>query len=465
MRGSAKEQICVYSIVTIAVLQMLSMFKIFDFKPLIALLGVFVVVVAYEVLSPSFKRMAVIFISLGFAVNIYSGQSLSSWIAGVNYMLSVSSILVVMQIFTISIKLGDYAGSMEYLLLRSFNTERGVYFFSMCITHIFASILLFGTIPVMVTLLGGPLQKIVRNYQRFASTALTRSYSMVVLWAPGAVNILLVINTTGAKWSDIFLPGVLIGVMGILLAYFFELPHLSKQPLACIHEQVSDKSQTAAKAVKKIVYVVIIVVIFVFFAMFFEALGIGDTTSRITLVGLIVSLSWLACFAKHPDFKKGLRDYVDVSLVKTIDLAVLFIALGVFSKALDDSGMLAYFNPYISALANYSGSFMLAIIPGLVFACAIVGLHPFVVMVLLAKIMMGLELPFSVAILSVAIIFGSSIAYIASPFAGIVLATSKFVGVSAYQVGFRWNGLYGVLYFIMGSLLLILWDKLEHLLK
>ena len=452
-----KTKICIYLLICIAAMQIFSLLKVFDFKPFTALCGILILFLAYNLITDSFKKMALIFFSLGALINIYTNQPLQSWIDGINYMLNISSILVIMQLFTIPIKLDDYEEALTYLILRTFKNERMVYMFTLVVTHLFSSFLLFGTIPVMISLLGEPLKKIIKDYRRFTSTALTRSYSMVVMWAPGAVNILLVITATGAKWVDMFFLGIILSVWGILLSYLTQLKYLSDKPLKSVQAAIYDKKQNSSAAYKKLYFILGIVIVLVLLIMFFDQLAFGDNTSRVMLASLVVSGAWLATFIKHPKFSGALSEYLNVSLAKTIDLAVLYISLGVFSKALELSGILRMFYPFVGVLAEVTGLFMLPVISILVFLLSLIGLHPFIILVILGKIVMSLNLPFSAAVIATALIFGSSISYMTSPFAGIVLTSAKYLDATPVEVGFKWNGLFGLLYFITGTAVIMLW--------
>ncbi len=458
-----KEKIAVWSVISIAVLHMLALTRVSDFKYPIALAALLVLVFGYGGMSGSFKKMATFFLLAGAALNTYSLQPFPVWVDGINYMLNISAILVIMQIFTIPIKLGDYEKSFEYLLLNTFRSERSLYFFISCVTHVFSSFLLFGTIPVMLSLLGRPLQRIVSDYPRFASTALTRSYSIVLQWAPGAVNILLAMQGTGATWGEIFPIGVILSVMAIALSCITENKRLSPEPLArgAVRE---DKAMFAA-AVKKLILVVCIVLLLIVLIQVFDSLKIGNNTSCVLLAGLLVAVGWMLRFIRHPDFKVSLAEYVNVNIVKIIDLSVLFISLGVFAKALDVSGVLGYIYGYIGILAGATGIFMLPVISLLIFAGTFVGLHPFIMLVVLGKILVSLNLPFSTGVIASALLFGAALAYMICPLAAIVLTAAKFLDQTAYTVGAKWNGPYGFVYFTLGSVLLMLWNKAQHILR
>lgn len=122
-------KICVALIVIIALLQMISLFKIFDFQYLIALCGMLIVFLGIKIMSNNFRKMVRVFLFLGILLNVYTQQSLAAWVNGINYMLNIAAILVIMQLFVIPIKIGNYAAHFNHLLLKVFDNERTIYFF------------------------------------------------------------------------------------------------------------------------------------------------------------------------------------------------------------------------------------------------------------------------------------------------------------------------------------------------
>lgn len=97
-------KICVALIVIIALLQMISLFKIFDFQYLIALCGMLIVFLGIKIMSNNFRKMVRVFLFLGILLNVYTQQSLAAWVNGINYMLNIAAILVIMQLFVIPTK-------------------------------------------------------------------------------------------------------------------------------------------------------------------------------------------------------------------------------------------------------------------------------------------------------------------------------------------------------------------------
>jgi hypothetical protein len=135
---------------------------------------------------------------------------------------------------------------------------------------------------------------------------------------------------------------------------------------------------------------------------------------------------------------------------------VLYLSIGVFSKALEAAGFLFLLYPYAGAAAEYTGIFLLPAVSFTVFLLSLLGLHPYVMIMVFGNILTSLRLPVAPAAIATALAFGSSISYMVSPFAGIVLTCAKYLDVAPHKIGLYWNGLFGLAYFILGSLAIML---------
>jgi hypothetical protein len=105
---------------------------------------------------------------------------------------------------------------------KRFRSERSLFIFSTLITHVLASFLIMGAIPLSMTLLGSTIRSRRRQPDRFLSAAISRGYVLTAIWAPGAINLHLVVQATCVAWSSILLPGAVMAALGLGLSYWRE---------------------------------------------------------------------------------------------------------------------------------------------------------------------------------------------------------------------------------------------------
>jgi len=403
-----------------------------------------------------FLGITLLFFALGTTILLSYRLPLLAWMQSLTSMTNIIAIIVVMQLFSLPIELGRYGDTVEYWLKKLFKKESSLYFFAMLVTNLFSSFLLFGTVPVMVALFNKALKNSVSDYRRFLATAIMRGYALVLFWAPGAVIVLVVMQVTHVSWSELFMPGFLLSVIGLITSYLLE--HLLRFNRPVVSEPFEASLNVAHNAPKQTVHIVAVVVSLLLVIAFLESYAIGSATGRILLAGFVVSVVWIASFFKHPKFASVLTTYAKNGITQATDFSVFFIAVGLFAGAIDHSGMLIHVQPLLQESINRLGSFSIVVIPLLFIAIAILGIHPLVLAVMFGKILLALSLPLSSVSVALLLILAAAISFIVSPFAGMSLMTAKFLNVTPLDVSLRWNLLFCALFLAEGILFAYLWS-------
>lgn len=402
-----------------------------------------------------FRTITLLFLILGCGILVYYQLPFSIWIQSLTSMTNIIAIIVVMQLFAIPIEVGHYSDTVEYWLKRLFKKESSLYLFAMLVTNLFASFLLFGTVPVMVSLFNKALKNNVSEHQRFFATAIMRGYSLVLFWAPGAVIMLLVMQVTHVSWSELFLPGLVLSLIGLLTSYGLEhFLHLNK---SIVTEPLPFSSNIAKNSPKQTAHIFLVVLSLLAFIGIFEMLGIGSPTGRILLAGLIVSTIWIASFFKNKALKSVLSLYWNGGITQATDFSVFFIAVGLFAGAVDHSGILNHIQPLLQESVNHLGIFSILIIPLIFIFIAVCGIHPLVLAVMFGKILLAVSLPLSAVSIALILILSSAISFIISPFAGMSLMTAKYLNVTPMDVSLKWNLLFCSLFLIEGLIFAYIW--------
>jgi len=454
------KDICRISILGLAAIYVMGPFHSLDLRWELFVCAVLILLCSVPYMSQSFRRSCLLFFTAGAALLIIFRQPFAQWVAGMVSMLNIIAILAVMQLFSIPIRIGNYNAALETLYYKKFNNEFKLYLFVSLITHFFASFLLFGTIPVMFSLFGDLLKRYTSDYKRFTSTAISRGYSLVILWAPGGVNILLILQATGVSWADIFVPGLLLSLMGIGLSLLMERSRFSSimcKPVCCEDAKQRVNCLTLSGALKILFDVVAVIVGLVVLMYIFDRIGFATTTTRILFSGLIIIVLWLLNLRHKPGIRRGFIEYWNEGMLKTIDLSALFICLGLFSNSVLHSDFLFYVQPALLAATSFLGpSVLLLVTPLIIVLCAVVGIHPFVSLVILGQMIVTMDLGVPLIPLALALSLGGALSYVVSPFAGIVLTLSRFLDSRPTDIAWRWNWQFCIAYLILGISFIVL---------
>jgi hypothetical protein len=417
-------------------------------------------VASVPLMGRSFKKITVMFLVLGVGLMFYAGQPLSAWIAAVLSMKNVISIIVVMQLFSIPIEVGKYNMAVRYWLQKSVKSQSILFLFTTVVTHLFSSFLLFGTVPVMVSLLGDTLKRSVSHYERFLSAAVLRGYSLALLWAPGAIILLLVVQATRVAWIEVLIPGLLLSLIGMITSVILESRLRLSADLKVGREAVDASPLTEAAARRKAYQVIIVVLGLVLLTVILEKAHFGLYSSRVLFAGAIIVLIWTSAFVRRPEFYPTLKNYWQQELLKPIDLVPLFLSLGIFSMAIEKAGLIAVVQPGLQAIVNTMGEFSMAALPAFMILCALAGVHPYVSIIMIEKVLSALQLPIEPVSLALSLSVGSVICFILSPFAGMVLTLAKFIDSRTVDIAFRWNWAFSLIFFVEGVLFAYCWGRI-----
>lgn len=456
------DTLCKTAILCVALIHLIRPFAAVDLSVGLAVLSSTALLAALPRMGPAFRKLTLTFLVLGIGLLVYTRQPAAVWIAGVNSLTSVIAILAVMQLFTIPIEAGEYTGVVRYWLHRAFRRESGLFLFTTFTTHVCASFLMFGTVPVVISLFGPTISHSVARYERFMAAAISRGYALAVLWAPGAINLYLVMQATGASWSSLFFPGLLLAGIGLATSCLLETRLvLSSRPLAAPPaDDGASAGLTEAAARRKAVHIFLVVTGLVALVLLLDQLQVGTSASRIILSGLAVALLWMTQVFRQAKFPAMAFEYWRSGILKAVDMIALFVSMGIFAKAVEVAGLLGRLQPAVESLANAAGMFSLLLIPALMLLLAVLGLHPFVSIMMFGKVLTGLDLPLSHSTLALCLAMGGSASYIISPFGGIVLTLAKFLDCPVLDVAFRWNRLFSLVFLLEGVVFVYLWGKL-----
>lgn len=439
-------------IIIIALLELLKNFINADLSNLIFSIGSLFLLISLRSISSGFRRPVALFLLIGISLLIYAQATVDIWVKAVISMLNIVGILVIMQLFCIPIAAGGYGHAVECIMRRFVNSPKKLFAIISLLTNIFGSFLLFGTIPVMLSLIREAVFKCVNQPEKFLSNAITRSYALVVLWTPTAVNIVIVCNITGASWQELVIPGFSISIMGLLISNVLEYKNIASYSKASILDCEPISIQEFKLALWKIYHIVLVVLGLVGLVACFGYWEIGSNTSQVMLAGLTVALIWIFAHRQNQMLASYGRRYLDVEVLKMLDLSIMFIAISVFSQGMEAAGILEMLVPFLAFIYAQVGNMIVVVLGILIIVLAYIGVHPFGAMVVIGNIVMSMQLNISPVVISLAILLGASVSYILSPFAGMVLTMSKFMDVPPMTVSIKWNGLYSLVYFSVASL-------------
>lgn len=437
-------------LILLVIISILNLIFANRFAVALAIVSLLVLICGFHHLGSAFKWATGIFLLLGLIIARYDHFTLVRVINAVNSMDNLIVLLIVMQLFTIPITVGRYQSSIVTLINGKLPTNRSLFGFTMLITFLLSSILSMGTVPIVYSILGPTIkQRLGDQYYHFSSVAISRSFTLGTLWAPGAATIFLISTITHVSLQKLFGPSFVIGLLGLLMAWVFELHVLSAKKE---HQDIKSPADTK-QATLKVFQIGLAVVALLLIAFTLIHLKIGEAMTDVALAGLVVILLWLlvlqASDRDHQQTIKAGKKYLQSGLLRGGSLAPFFVAIGLFSNVFEHSRVSKTIGQGLAPAIGYLSWGALASIPLLVVGLSLVGVHPLASVTLLGQIMMGISLPFNALAIALALNIGSVLAYMMSPFAGIVVVIANILGISSTTISLKWNGKYCLLLLVV----------------
>jgi len=424
------------------------------------IVGLVVLASAIPCLSHSYKKPVYFFLTISIFLGFKYQLSSQVLVSGINSMLPIVAIMAVLQIFIIPIKVGQYDVALKQYLQSNFKKESTLYLFMHLVTHLLGSLLSLGSIPVVFSIFHESIKRLARDSSRFTVTAVSRGFALSTFWAPGAVSVMLALQVTGAPWFSVFLPAIGLAALGIVTSILLDVNmHMRNRPnevaAVCQEDCISSDKQGESK--KKAGTLVLIAAALLILIVIMEQIHILTTTTRILAAGLIVTFIWALRYFRYPGMYLACREYWGKTLNMIPDLAALFIAIGVFSEVVDQAGLTAYSLTVLMGNANLWGQYSLLLVPPVLILMSLTGIHPFISLLLLGKIIAGaIHIPHHDVLIALSLLLGGVISYTVSPLAGTVLILSKLVGCSPGEVAIKWNGLFSLVFLLEGLAVIFL---------
>ena len=250
----------------------------------------------------------------------------------------------------------SYYESLERYLKGRFPSESPLYIFVSFIAHIVGSFMLFGTVPMLYTFFGTPIKKMVNDPQRFIVTAIGRSFTLVTLWAPGAVSVVLVMESTGADWLDVLPAALLLTAAGFATSVALEGLTVLKGRKVLMEEPVSDAHRKSDN--RKIFVLIAVAAILLTGIIALDLLHLFSGSARVIVVGILTAAVWTMFHWKGGGIRQHFGEYWNKSLMVVPDLAILFMSMGIFTKAVQASPFMETIKNWVVSAAGSRNNFV-----------------------------------------------------------------------------------------------------------
>lgn len=429
---------------------------------LLFILGVAVLIMAFPVMGKTTRYTVVCFLAASILIIVLLKKPFTIFMIGTSYMLYIASVLVIMKLFSIPIQLGNYGSTIESLMLKYFGQDKHLFLFTTALANLFSIFLLYGTVPITLSLMGDILRKRIKNFQQFASTSVGRGYAFMVTWSPCSIIVLLILKVTGLEWSQMFLFGLMLCALGIISSYLIDGRRYSAGREMVSYgsdrqETVSDNPKAPKRQEQKssgsIIDIILVVMGMIIVTYLLERYFFFSAYYCVMLSGLFVFACWMLKFIKSKAIKSSFKTYWE-GMSKEVDLIGLFVVFGIFAKAVESIGLAD--SLYYSLHIEQFGFLIIALIPLIIILLSLLGVNAAISVVIVGQLLVPAQVFLPKIAIALALCLGSSLSFMVSPFAGMILTMSNYVECRPGEISLKWNSKFSLIFFAEGVLFIYL---------
>lgn len=330
------------------------------------------------------------------------------------------------------------------------------YICSMLISYVLSFLALLGSVVPSYYLVNENLKKMgLEKNVRLETTSILRGYALAVIVSPAAATVGIALKYSGLSWLKAAGPFFLLSLAGLFAAFFVEPSWRQKefiQPaLNTAGNFENEKAGEENSLFRKRLLSFVLMFVGVIGTISFLANVLGFSSLNSISAGcMLVTFAWGALSGNLRSIASPAGAFFKNDIVKLSDQIILFTAAGFFTFSMEHSGVLEWLGYLVEETSRRIGTAALfSLVPLIIIILAMIGLHPFASGIIIARVLSLSPLYLNPLAFAAALMSGMSMAYVLSPFSGLILLMVSLTGKSPYKIGIKWN-----LSFVMIFLLL-----------
>lgn len=425
---------------------------------LLALIGLSMFIFSILYISAAKFKLPLFIFIVGIIVLLLSNNPLLDGILhGMLLMRDMVGLLVIVPLISWVLREEPYIEDIMSLFYTFINTSRKFYLSLTAFTQIIAYFLLFGSIPMMYQFVNIILkEQRTEMWENFKGTALLRGFALSTMWVISIPSFIFAVETLEASLWIAILQGLGIAGVGTIVAVIFAHVKEKKYGIDLTPILQTNIKQVLTNASSEEVRKKKVLEFFLLFLSLFGTIFLlhGIFQLKLMLIIPIVIICWICAF--YLIKRKGRKllvvanDYFQDGMLKQAYQLNVMLAVGVLIYGLRQT---EFANIVVNGLTFIQEHFSfinpLFLLPFIVIILGLLGLGPLTVMVLVAGILGGMDLPYPPELIVLSVTSGSVISILISPVIMPVIVLSASNGLSLFTNGFKFNWKYSIVFYII----------------
>ena len=429
------------------------------FNTLTAIAGAIVLALNIPYMGKTFRIPAWVFCTLGAAIVIIGHAPLSQWVYGFNSMMKTVVILIAVQTLSLAINIGRYEDAVSGVMGGRIHSKAVFFIILLLLSHLLAGVMSLGSVVIIIAAVLPAVIGRIRNERHFIAEAITIGYCTLFLWAPGTVTVLMSMQIFELSWGEYFIPAITLAIIGLVLGCivgFIQYGRQDKQEAEALgivdNDQLSQDKMNLAELEtvsprRKIIELILVLALIVAGISLLEYLDFSNASGRMIVVSLIVSVVWIALIKSRNEEADITSLWWNKKLPGNNDLYTFFLAMGIFSAGISYSGLDAAMAGFGAMHSSIIAAGVIPALPLLIIALSLIGIHPFISVIMVGQILTSMSLGVSNLQLGLTMSLGCCLSYMVSPFAGLILTMSDNLKLTPAEICFKINLKFAILYY------------------
>ncbi|MDR7245832.1 hypothetical protein [Priestia megaterium] len=393
--------------------------------------------------ADSFPRMlGLLMMGIGIIIEFNKGDGLDGISKGILLILPLLCLITLAPLLSLPLRLGGYFETIAFLLRNLLYQPKKLYAGITGTLFLLSPILNLGSVRIINEFL-----KDLKLPPAMSAKSYLVGFSTSVMWSPYFASVSLVLYYLKVPFNDYIIYGIGLSLLsllvGNLLFYIWERRHpLCKDSIKEVNLEKGQRNQL----IKLILFVLMLMTT----CLIVESITHWSMVVIVCLFSVIVPLLYGLLTKTWREIIPQLVDFRDHTVPMMNNEIMLFMSAGLLGYAMKGTEVANQIGSLLTILAHQSFLLFAIAIMIIVLAVTYIGIHQIAAVGALAMQLNAQDLGISNLALAMLLLLTWSISTALSPFSGLNLMVSRFVGISGIGVGLRSNGLHVSIVAILG---------------
>ncbi len=383
-------------------------------------------VVCLPFIKGNARVVASVLFLVGVVIMVFDGAGFAAWKEGLIINANLIALMLLVPVFGMPLKYGDYYGVLDALVGRYMNSRNRIYWVPALLTHFLGALMNMGALPVVYQLIvRGKLPKAFNS----VPASILKGFSASIYWSPNMVSVGVVTYYLGISWAEFARYGIFLTVVSLVVGWLIHIFSDYKGNVLLDQSLREDGIDG-----KKIAELIFFCTTFIGMIIYIATRTSIPVLNAVPLLALVYPVFWLGMLGRVKIIPKSYQDYAENILPRFTSEIIIFMGAGFLAVALLSSDTGDKVSTFISGIGFPNEYFLcLGILASIVFL-AVLGVTPMVtVMAYCASLnpaMLGLN-PIELALVLVG---GWATSVIISPFTGVTLIMTGLAQKPSFEV-------------------------------